>query len=192
MNPSFTFQNFADFAANIPNSVNLFAGQPPHAAHLDEYGAFIQDDWRMNSRITLNLGLRYDYHPVFKVDPKTDAPAELYNLEPPSDLKLMDFGAPRDPKKPYDPTRLNLGPRVGIVWTMDKKANTVVRAGVGVLHSQHQYATLQNMVSNPFVPNRVTWNRRDVQDQSIKWPMYSDQLSEIATRNAAVTRSSTG
>jgi hypothetical protein len=184
MNPSFGFQSFADFAANIPNSVNLYAGQPPHAAHLDEYGAFIQDDWRLSSRLMLNLGLRYDYHPTFRVKSRTDAPAQLYNLEPPSDLRLMDFGPARDPNKPYDPNRLNLGPRVGFVWTVDRSGDTVVRLGSGVLFSQQMYATLQNMVSNPFVPNRVTWNRRDVQDQNLKWPMYGDQLSRVALQNA--------
>jgi outer membrane receptor protein involved in Fe transport len=184
-NPNYSYLSFADFQANIPNSVQLYVGQPPHAAHLDEYGAFFQDDWRVNPRLMLSLGLRYDYHPTFRVSPKTDAPAVLYNLNPPSDLRLMDFGAPRDADKPYDPSRMNFGPRFGLVWALDGKEKTVVRVGAGLLRSQHQYATLQNLVSNPFVPNRVLWNRTEVAGRGLKWPMYSRQLSDVAVRDAA-------
>jgi outer membrane receptor protein involved in Fe transport len=183
-NPNFTYDTFADFQANTPSSVAIQPHAPPHAAHLDEYGAFFQDDWRVNRKLVLNLGLRYDYYPVFGVKPTTNLPAELYNLNPPTDLRKMDFGAPRDPKKPYDPDKVNFGPRIGYAWTLDEKGNTVVRGGVGFLFMQFPYAAIQTWVSNPFTPTRVTWNRTEAAARGLKWPMYTDQMSAIAIRDA--------
>ena len=48
-NPNFSFQTINDLLTNTPNSMNLQSGQPPHDAHLDNFGGFLQDDWRVNS-----------------------------------------------------------------------------------------------------------------------------------------------
>ena len=49
----------------------------------------------MNKRLLLNLGVRLDFYPAFKVKATSSRPAEIVNLESPTDLRLMDFGAPR-------------------------------------------------------------------------------------------------
>jgi hypothetical protein len=41
-NPGFGFQSLADTLANIPTSINMSFGAPPHKSHLDEFGGFIQ------------------------------------------------------------------------------------------------------------------------------------------------------
>ena len=53
--------------ANSPTSQNTSYGAPPHASTMDNYSAFIQDDWRLGTSFVLNLGLRYDYYGVVKV-----------------------------------------------------------------------------------------------------------------------------
>ena len=75
-------------------------------------GVFAQDQWTIR-RLTLNLGLRYDYFPGFgykTLDP--DDPAEINNLADPIDLRRMDFGAPRPLDKPIDDDKINFAPRV--------------------------------------------------------------------------------
>jgi hypothetical protein len=183
-NPNVTFQNLNDLLANIPNSVLLNNGKPPHDGHLDEFGGFIQDDWRVNKALVLNLGFRYDSYLVVRVKPTTNTPAQIVNLEPATDLRKMDFGPFRDPAKPYDPDRFNVGPRVGFAWTLSERSQTVVRGGVGVLFSPHLFATLQNLVSDPFGPADVQWNRTEAAARGIKWPAYGEDLRNIYLRDA--------
>jgi outer membrane receptor protein involved in Fe transport len=59
-------------------------GNPPHSAWLDQLGGFIQDDWRVNRRLVLNLGLRYDIYPAFGYKATTDQGAEINNLMDPT------------------------------------------------------------------------------------------------------------
>jgi outer membrane receptor protein involved in Fe transport len=184
-NPNISFQNLNDFLANIPNSVALQNGKPPHDGHLDEFGGFIQDDWRVNKRLVLNLGLRYDNYSTISIRPTTNTPAEIVNLEPPTDLRKMDFGAFRDPKKPYNPDRYNFGPRAGFAWTISDRSETVLRGGVGVLFSPHLFAALQNSVSDPFGPADVTYNRTEVASRGLKWPAYGEDIRNVFIRESA-------
>jgi hypothetical protein len=140
--------NKADLFANIPSLVRPTFGAPPHKSHLDELGGFIQDDWRAHARLVLNLGLRYDYYPTVKLVPTTDIPVQIVNLTPASDLRKMDFGAPLDPLRPYEPDGwVNLGPRAGFAWTIDGARDTVLRGGVGVLYSPQMPAVVRTFMA---------------------------------------------
>ena len=70
---------------------NTSFGAPPHASHMDNYSAFIQDDWRFGGRFVLNLGLRYDYYGVIKVKPTTPVEVEIVNYENATDLREAGF-----------------------------------------------------------------------------------------------------
>src|SRR5215510_2048139 len=122
-NPSIRYQNKADLLANRPNVVVPTFGAPPHKSHLDEYGLFFQDDWRVNKKLVLNLGLRYDYYGVMHVYPTSAVPVQIVNLESPKTftVQTVDFGPVRDPQKPYSPDAVNFGPRAGFAWTVDAK-----------------------------------------------------------------------
>ena len=186
--PKFIYQTYADLLANIPTSQNTSYGAPPHASAMDNYSVFIQDDWRLSNRFVLNLGLRYDYYGTIKVTPTTDVPVEIVNYENATDLRKLDFGPLRDPLKPFDPDSFNLGPRVGFAWTMNDAETTVVRGGVGYLYSPHLIATVRQSAANPFIPFRIVYNRPEALAKNVKWPMYTDDMSAIALRDAAGQR----
>ena len=120
----FTFANLNDLLANKASDFLLAMGNPPHRAWVDQLGGFIQDDWRVTDRFVLNLGLRYDYYPGFgyrSTDP--DDPAEVNNLNNPTDIRMMDFGAPRDLHKVIDADKMNFAPRAGFAWTVDRRGH---------------------------------------------------------------------
>jgi hypothetical protein len=188
-NPSFTFQTYADLLANIPQSLSTSFGAPPHDSTMDQYSGFIQDDWRVGDRFVLNLGLRYDYYGQVKVRATTDVPVEIVNFEAPTDLRKMDFGALRDPLRPYEPDGNNVAPRAGFAWTLDQHQRTVVRGGVGVLYSPHLVATVRQSAANPFIPFRTVYNRTEIASRGITWPLYTDESMPFALADAGGKRS---
>jgi len=179
-NPSFRYQTKADLLVNSPNQVVASFGAPQHKSHLDEFSVFIQDDWRPSSSLVLNLGLRYDAYSTIVVEPTTDIPVQIVNFDPPSDLRKMDFGAIRDPLRPYEPDRMNFGPRAGFAWTLDRAGATVLRGGTGILYSPHLPATVRQSAGNPLVPFRTTWGRTDAAARGLTWPMYTVDLRQVA------------
>jgi len=184
-NPNFSYQNLNDALANVAQSIIVSFGAPPYKSHIDEYGAFIQDDWRVTNNLTLNLGLRYDYYATIRVTPTSSVPAEIVNLGPATDLTRLNFGPPRDPAEPYAPDALNFGPRVGFAWTVGSKAETVFRGGIGYLYSPHLPATVRQSVADPYVGFRVSYNRTDIAARQLRWPFYSDDFRDVVRADSA-------
>src|SRR5262245_477286 len=188
-NPSFTYQTYADLLANIPQSLSTSFGAPPHDSNMDQYSGFLQDDWRVGNHLVLNLGLRYDYYGVVKVRATTPVEVEVVNFEAPTDLRKLDFGALRDPLRPYEPDGNNLAPRMGFAWTVDHSERTVVRGGVGYMYSPPLVATVRQSAANPFIPFRTVYNRTEIASRGIKWPIYTDESSVFALADSGGKRS---
>ncbi len=178
----FTFATLDGLLTNKATDFLLAMGNPPHRAWVDQFGGFIQDDWRVNDRFVLNLGLRYDYYPGFGYTSKDASdPAEVNNLSNPTDIRKMDFGAPRPLDKPIDDDKVNFAPRAGFAWTVDEAGRTVVRGGVGVFTTGHIMALFQNAVARPFTPIRQGWNRTEQEARGISWPnTYAEDAEKIA------------
>ena len=110
-----TTYNLADFmfgARSDYQLASLFVAQMRKRAHF----FFVQDDWKVNSKLTLNLGVRYEY-----VTPYWEATNQLTNLDPAAGtiIKAKDGGI-------YDralvnPDRNDWGPRIGIAYALDPR-----------------------------------------------------------------------
>ncbi len=183
----FTFASLDDLLANKASDFLLAMGNPPHKAWVDQFGGFIQDDWRVNEKFVLNLGLRYDYYPGFgykSTDPND--PAEVNNLNNPTDIRKMDFGAPRPLDTPIDSDKVNFAPRAGFAWTVDRAGATVVRGGVGVFTTGHIMALFQNAVARPTTPIRQGWNRTEQEARGVSWPnTYAEDAEKIVIGETA-------
>jgi hypothetical protein len=175
--------------ANIPTSLATSFGAPPHDSKMDQYGVFVQDDWRVGNHLMLNLGMRYDYYGQMQVRPTTDVAVEIVNYEAPTDFQTLNFGPLRDPLRPYEPDGNNFAPRVGFAWTVDQEERTVIRGGVAYMFSPHLVATVRQSAANPFIPFRVTYNRTEIASRGITWPIYTDQSSAYALADAGGRRS---
>jgi outer membrane receptor protein involved in Fe transport len=109
------------------------------ATQVKYYGGYLQDDWKLTDKLTLNLGLRYEYE-----SPRTERYNQLtnfdFNATPPlaaAGLNLRGalsfLGANGNPRQQWNPDRNNFAPRIGFAWNAAPK--TVVRGGGGIFYA---------------------------------------------------------
>jgi hypothetical protein len=122
-----TSYNLADFIFGLPSSIglgnNLVTNLRQHV-----HALYFQDDWRVNSKLTLNLGLRYEFAtPIWERD-------NLWsNYSPASNSLVRATSGGLYNRALVNPDRKDFGPRLGLAYTIAPK--TVLRAGYGISYS---------------------------------------------------------
>ncbi len=97
------------------------------------YGAFIQDDWQIGSRLTVNLGLRYDVETYGGAYAGEDYPAFANTDEAIRFLLTTSVGGANAGTlyKMRETDKDNIQPRVGFNWSLSEDGRTSVRGGYG-------------------------------------------------------------
>lgn len=126
--------SYADFLLGIP--AGTLAIQPAVASKSAYLAEFLEDDWHVNDRLTLNLGLRYDvsfprterYNRLSVFDPAAAAPISI----PGQTLRgAMAFAGPGH--RSYATTdKNNFAPRLGVAYQL--KTNTALRLAYGIVY----------------------------------------------------------
>lgn len=148
------FRSFADFLLGYPDQTQLQVGSDAADLTGVQYAFFLQDNWRVNRRLTLNLGLRYELQ-----QPLTEATGRLATFIP-TLREVVLSGDSRFPTALLETDKNNFGPRVGFALRLFDDDRTVLRGGAGIYHSLESFNVSRQQIANnfPFL-NRVQFNR---------------------------------
>ena len=150
--PSYNFYNIWDFLNDAPHSesgqFSRFTGVPtPNRFDNREnlWGGFIQDDWKVTPRLTLNLGLRYSYFD------------SLYAKQ--DNLPAVRFGTGANAFTGisisrgghlWNPQSGNFAPQFGLSYNPEAlNGKMVIHAGFGMNYNQNEIAITGNFANNP-------------------------------------------
>jgi hypothetical protein len=145
INPTFSLgiYRFANLATFLNGTPTNFIGLTPEA-QFDRYwrftlfGFYLQDDYQVNPRLTLNGGLRYEFHTM---------PEDIYGRD--SALPDLTAAVPTTGRLYEGPSYDNLSPRGGFAWDIFGDGRTALRAGYGLYFNTNSHQNLIVTVTNP-------------------------------------------
>ena len=153
--PSFGFtgqftgvsNGLADFLLGDIYSATTSVGNSAQNMVTNYYGGYLADNWRVTSKLTLNLGLRYE----FSASPReVNGRAEFFDTATGSEVVAGHGVRPQIVNPDYN----NFAPRVGLAYQFAK--NTVFRAGAGIYYATDNANELQfEIVGAPFYSSQT-------------------------------------
>jgi hypothetical protein len=141
--------NLADFMLGLRSTYalsNILVANLRQNMHF----LYLQDDVRVNERLTLNLGVRYEY-----ATPWVEKDNILSNFDPATRTMVLARDGSLEDRATVKPDRNNIGPRLGFAYTLTDR--TVLRSGYGVSYVHFHRAGGANVlpINGPQVINAV-------------------------------------
>jgi len=143
-----TGSDLADFLLGQSQQASVQYGPGRVSFRGNAWSLFLQDDWRVGAKLTLNLGVRYEY-----VSPLTEANGRLVNLDVPPDFTAavpVQAGQVGAFTGPFPAALVNgdwnnVAPRVGVAWK--PKSDLTVRGGLGINYNLGAYGAIAQHLS---------------------------------------------
>ena len=129
---------------------------PPFTATRNyQFGGFIQDNWRVSTKLTLNLGFRYDvetprterYNQMTYFDPAASSPLTVPGLNLHGAVAFAGING--TPRTEYNTYWGEIGPRVGFAYNVMNR--TTLRGGYGIYYDPSDVGVVGNAVSGGFL-----------------------------------------
>ena len=138
--------DLADFLIGVPDTSSVAFGNADKYLRQTVYDAYVADDWRILTNLTINAGLRWDYG-----EPITENDGRLVNLDvAPGFTGVAPVLASNPvgsltgghyPSSLIRPDKPGFEPRAGISWRPNPASTIVVRAGYGIYDDTSVYYT---------------------------------------------------
>jgi outer membrane receptor protein involved in Fe transport len=174
--PTHRYNTISDLIADSPNDIQVIFGNPGRPLETTNYGAYVQDDWRLSDRLQLNAGLRYEFSPPLRGG---------FNVASSDPLgAFIDRGDAM-----FDPDTNNFGPRAGLVYDISGDQKLVFRSGAGVMHAPPQPFFYYDMAFiDPNVPFLATFTNRDIPaGLSMAFPFPQSFVTSVADNPALLS-----
>ena len=138
----YTGNAMAELLQGIPAVTGIARVDNPQYLRGSSYSAFVNDTWRAAPRLTLTLGLRYEFN-----TPPHDRfnRANLYDV---ATRSLVPAGTGNMPRAGYTSDRNNFAPRIGLAYTLGSRGTTVLRGGYGFYYDQNPLAPGEGLYFN--------------------------------------------
>ena len=150
-----TGNSFADFLVGRFSTFTQGAGEYKNT-RFNHVAGFAEDTWKVNSRLVLDAGVRYEpFFPYTDLNNKLAVwrPGEHSTLYPNAPPGVLFVGDPGIPKGGFNTQWENIGPRVGFAYDVAGAGKTSIRGGYGIFFDQPNTITTNNQTDQaPFAP----------------------------------------
>jgi hypothetical protein len=162
---AFTFTNLysrattglPDFLLGLPQQAVRDIGIAREDARATLFNFYVADDFRVNPRLIVNLGLRYELRQAF-----IDKGDHLSVFLPEGQGRFLISGDPanglsgRENRSLYPTPKKNFAPRIGIAWSLTEDNKTVLRTGYGIFYNLAIFnSQFLAAINAPFVVSRT-------------------------------------
>ena len=189
-NPVIQYGTLGQVLANTPTRTTYLFGIPPWQSTSLSLGFFFQDDWRVNNKLVLNFGLRYDYYDNWAVkNAFDDGPPHIFNAQ----LNFADFTfGPRQPiGEGFAPDKMNLGPRFGFAYDMDGQGKTIIRGGFGISFTPVNSSIFSGTpIMSENIPRTSRFTEKESARLGLAFPSWNEEVLDLIAGEGGASFSS--
>ncbi|MGH9628726.1 MAG: TonB-dependent receptor plug domain-containing protein, partial [Bryobacteraceae bacterium] len=182
-NGQYSGNALVDFLLAAPNQVTVANGPGKVDMRDWNFNFFVQDDWKVSSSLTLNLGLRYEYNrPLTEtvLGQLLNFYPELYRGAGEQSGLVIGGHSPGVPSSTVFPDKNNFAPRAGFAYALGAESRTVIRGGFGIFYDTRTgQITQQKLCEPPYSANQSALFRPTDAPNGYRFPSPID-LSQSA------------